>query len=238
MAATPPELGPVQLGELTGIVAHQFNNILNDIVLQLAVLERGNMPPEGRAEVAAVRQRSQQAAGLVRELQRYGRSLYEAPAALDLNDTVRQALAGMAGTSADGQSDFSYGLPSSTKRLTVNLKLAPGLAKVMGAAGDIKRLLGLLLRSAVCGTDATDQALAVRTQASDTGPLLVIEDRGPQVSTDKLAHLFEPFVVGRDGDDGLGLSVCKGLARRMLGNVRAENRADGGMALVVSFTTA
>lgn len=238
MAASPPELGPVQLGELTGIVAHQFNNILNDIVLQLAVLERGNIPPEGRAEVAAVRQRSQQAAGLVRELQRYGRSLYEPPAALDLNDTVRQALASMAGAPADGQSVFTYCLPSSTKRLTVHLQLGQGLAKVMGAADDIKRLLGLLLRSAVSGTDAPDQTLGIRTQSSDSGPQLIIEDRGPQVSADKLAHLFEPFVVGRDGDDGLGLSVCKGLARRMLGNVRAENRPDGGMALVVSFTTA
>lgn len=225
----------VDLGELTGIVTHQFNNILNDIVLQLAVLERRNLPADARAEAAAIRQRSQQAAGLVKELQRYSRSFYTAPTAVDLNAVVSSTVAGLCASAIKDSGPLHWLLPAG-RRLTVQLDKAPGLPSVLGSVPDVTRLVGLLLHSAAAALPGNDAMIHIRTEPGESGPQLVVEDGGPGVAADMLPRLFEPFTAVRQGDDGLRLAVCRGLARRMQANLRGDNRAAGGMVFTVSFS--
>jgi signal transduction histidine kinase len=230
-------LGRVDLGELTGIVTHQFNNILNDIVLQLAVLERRNLPEEARAEAVAIRQRSQQAAVLVRDLQRYGRSFQASPVALDLNTVVRNAVESLCAAPVKDSGEVQWSLPAG-KRLTLRLEQTPGLSPVLGQAPDLSRLLGLLLHSSAATLQGDGGTLQIRTCAGENGPQLIVEDGGAAVTAEMLPRLFEPFTVARKGDDGLGLAVCRGLARRMQANLRGENRPEGGMIFTVNFAQA
>lgn len=226
-------VGRVDLAELTGIVTHQFNNILNDIVLQLAVLERRNLPEETRAEAVAIRQRSQQAAGLVKELQRHGRSFHAQPAPVDLNSIVRSALESLCAAPVE-DGTIQWSLPTG-KHLKLVLDQAPGLPPVLGLAPDLTRLLGLLLHSSAAALRGDGETIHVRTRLDESGCQLLVEDSGPGVAADMLPRLFEPFTVVRQGDDGLGLAVCRGLARRMQANLRGDNRAGGGMVFTVGF---
>jgi signal transduction histidine kinase len=229
--------GRVALGELTGLVTHQFNNILNDIVLQLAVLERRNLSAEAHAEAVAIRQRSQLAAGLVKELQRYSRSFQTAPTAVDLNAVVHHTVACLSASAGEKSGAVLWSLPGG-KRLTLRLEQAPGLPAILGSAGDVARLLGLLLHSSAAALEGKGETIHIRTQPGETGPQLLVEDSGPGVTADMLPRLFEPFVVTRHGSDGLALAVCRGLTRRMQASLRGENRAAGGMAFVVGFVPA
>jgi C4-dicarboxylate-specific signal transduction histidine kinase len=45
--------------------------------------------------------------------------------------------------------------------------------------------------------------------------------------------LFEPFAPGRTGGENLRLAVCKALAKRLQGDIRAENLAGGSVAMIV-----
>jgi signal transduction histidine kinase len=233
----PFKTGPVELGELTGIVTHQFNNILNDIVLQLAVLERGNIPPEARAEVTAIRQRSQQAAGMVKELQRYGRSAHTALGPVDLNATVRDVTGELCGLDLDQAGPWEWALPN-RKRLMLHCELAPALPAILGSAPDVMRLLDLLLESAAAVLPGNGEAIVIRTRLGELGPQLLVEDGGPKVAAEMLPRLFEPFTVARPGNDGLALPVCRGLARRMQATLRGDNRADEGMVFTAGFSLA
>jgi signal transduction histidine kinase len=232
-AAESQPSAQVDLGELTGIVTHQFNNILNDIVLQLAVLERRNLPADARAEAVAIRQRSQQAAALVKELQRYGRSFHEPLTGLDLNAVVRSTLEGLCASAVRDSEPLQW-LLATGKRLPVQLDLTPGLPAVVGAAADVKRLLVLLLHSAAAALQESG-GIQVHTRPGESGPQLVVEDGGPGVAAEMLPRLFEPFTIARPGDDGMRLAVCRSLARRMQANLRGDNRTEGGMAFTVSF---
>jgi two-component system, OmpR family, sensor histidine kinase CpxA len=68
-----------------------------------------------------------------------------------------------------------------------------------------------------------------------------IADRGPGVSAEELSSIFRPFyrVAGaRDresGGVGLGLAIAERVARARGGSVHAENRADGGLQVVLRF---
>jgi two-component system, OmpR family, sensor histidine kinase CpxA len=75
------------------------------------------------------------------------------------------------------------------------------------------------------------------------GDLAVIRvtDRGPGVPSSELSNIFRPFYRVADARDresggvGLGLAIAERVARVHNGSVRAENRAGGGLEVVLSF---
>ncbi len=67
---------------------------------------------------------------------------------------------------------------------------------------------------------------------------LVVEDTGPGIPEERLAHLFEPFDRAGRRDSkglGLGLSLSRRIAERMGGSLTAENRPGGGARFVFAF---
>ena len=66
-----------------------------------------------------------------------------------------------------------------------------------------------------------------------------IADRGPGVPESDLKRVFEKFyripVPEGAGGTGLGLAICKGIVEAHGGNIRAENRAGGGLRVIVTL---
>lgn len=67
--------------------------------------------------------------------------------------------------------------------------------------------------------------------------LLEIADRGPGVPEQDLKRVFDKFyripVPEGVGGTGLGLSICKGIVEAHNGSIKAVNRADGGLLMVI-----
>ncbi len=72
--------------------------------------------------------------------------------------------------------------------------------------------------------------LALRSEADTVR--VVVADNGPGIAPELLSTLFHPFVSGREGGLGLGLSLCESLATAQGGRLEARNRsaAEGGGA--------
>src|SRR5438128_12614860 len=60
------------LGEIVGPVTHEFNNFLNTLMLQVAVIEM-TAPDALKRELEGVKRQSKQVAAVVRQLQQYRR---------------------------------------------------------------------------------------------------------------------------------------------------------------------
>lgn len=67
-----------------------------------------------------------------------------------------------------------------------------------------------------------------------------MSDRGPGVPAAELSNIFRSFYRVADADRqsggiGLGLAIAERVARVTGGSVRAENRAGGGLAVVLTL---
>jgi len=81
----------------------------------------------------------------------------------------------------------------------------------------------------------------VRITRDDAQLRIVIEDEGPGVPKADLERVFEPFVRldesrGRDtGGTGLGLAIARTIVRGHGGDIRLENREEGGLRATVTL---
>jgi two-component system, OmpR family, sensor histidine kinase KdpD len=81
----------------------------------------------------------------------------------------------------------------------------------------------------------------IEISAAVSGGSLALEvcDRGPGVAPADLARIFDKFyrvpVPEGAGGTGLGLSICKGIVQAHGGSIRAENRAGGGLRVVLTL---
>ena len=105
------------------------------------------------------------------------------------------------------------------------------------AAADPDRLAQVVANLVENALKYARSAISVGTGA---GGHLWVEDDGPGIGEDDLAHVFEPFyqsprAASRDVGTGLGLAIVHELVDAMGGTVRAESQPAGGTRVVVSL---
>jgi signal transduction histidine kinase len=207
------------VSELTAHITHEFNNILNGILLHIAVLKQ-EVPPEIVPELDVIRGLGNNASALVKKLQQYNSKRRGLLEPVNLNEAVRKTAA------------QRTGMPG------VQLALDPNLPRAQAKPRELRRLLQMLLDQAEAARGATGGTITIRTAREGKRVLLRVEDPGPPISPDDLPYLFEPFRVVRPGGDEATLAVCHTLARHLQGSLRAENLAGGGVVMIVEFSPA
>jgi signal transduction histidine kinase len=101
----------------------------------------------------------------------------------------------------------------------------------------LRRALGNLIDNATFyGRNAE---VTIETTANETR--ILIDDDGPGIPKEALEHVFDPFVRlegsrSRDtGGAGLGLAIARSIARSHGGDVRLENRPQGGLRAIFAL---
>jgi two-component system sensor histidine kinase MtrB len=101
----------------------------------------------------------------------------------------------------------------------------------------LDRILGNLLDNA--REHAPGAPVEVSLQATRDGPVIIVADRGPGVSANAVAHLFERFFKAdrsrAGGSSGLGLAIAAEHASLLGGSLRARARPGGGMVFTLSL---
>jgi signal transduction histidine kinase len=108
----------------------------------------------------------------------------------------------------------------------------------------IEQVFANLLENAI--KYAPGAAIRISGERADAGRMvdLWVEDEGPGIASDDLAHIFDTFYRGRlpERSDisgtGLGLAIARTIVEGHRGRIRVENRPDGGARFVVSLPTA
>ena len=100
---------------------------------------------------------------------------------------------------------------------------------VRGDAQRLKQVLFNLVRNALRYTDPPGRVTLSVAPRRDGGADLVVADTGRGLSADLLPRLFEPFQQGDDtsGGLGIGLSLCRRIARAHGGDVTAHSDGPG-----------
>ena len=108
---------------------------------------------------------------------------------------------------------------------------------VDGNAGHLRRLIVNLLDNALKFTPANGSIEVRLTRGSDRA-VLRVADSGPGIAPDEMPFIFDRFFRGASAPgegSGLGLSLCREIARLHGGDIAVANRPSGGCEFVVTI---
>jgi signal transduction histidine kinase/CheY-like chemotaxis protein len=212
------------MGQLTGGVAHDFNNILMIASSGLDLMERTNDPDRRKMLVDGMRQAVERGASLTRQLLAFSRRTSLRPVVIAL-PTQLEGMRVLLDRSLGEHISVVFDLPSDLWRVEIDpsqlelavLNLAVNARDAMPGGGVIT--IGAENRPA--GSDPTVTGDHVALSISDTGT---------GMAPDMVSRVFEPFfttkAVGKG--TGLGLSQVYGFSRASGGEVRIESQPGEG----------
>jgi len=226
------------LGTLAGGVAHEFNNVLQPLVLYTD-LALEDLPDDSPVvpNLSRILDLAHRAKSLSKQILTFGRRDLENEFAEYQLDMVVE----------EGLTMIRSLLPA-----TVDLRweLAKSLGPVVCDPGQIHQLLINLCNNAFRSIAATGGHVTVSLSGTDVSPeqaakhpdlhvgryaVLMVEDTGEGMDPVTLSRIFEPFFTTRKVGEGtgLGLSVVHGIVRRHGGDIIVSSELGRGTVFSV-----
>jgi PAS domain S-box-containing protein len=225
------------IGQLAGGIAHDFNNILTIILGHATLLTMGQLDPKAMISARQIKQASERAAGLTRQLLAFGRKQIFNPRPLDLNRIVGK------------MTDLLARLLGEDIALQINFSSVPAVIEA-----DVSMIEQILLNLSVNSRDAMPKGgqLAIRIgicevdeahtrHIADARPGKFIRmshvDTGDGIPPQNLSRIFEPFFTTKElgKGTGLGLATVFGIVKQHGGWIEVESELGKGTTFHVYF---
>ncbi|HMV32426.1 MAG TPA: response regulator, partial [Gemmatimonadales bacterium] len=214
------------IGQLVGGMAHEINNPLASILVNMELLVGEAKDPAQLESLQAIKVEADRAAQIVRNLLTYVRGQGSERAVVDLRDAVRGALALRRNQLLSQQIEVSADLPAEPVLVwgnTINLQQV---------------LMNLLVNAeqAIRGSRGRGHVW-IRLAAGEHLATIVVDDDGPGIPLEFTSRIFDPFYTTKPEGEGtgLGLSVSAGIIADHNGKIAAAERPGGGARFVVEL---
>ena len=227
------------IGQLAGGVAHDFNNILTAIIGTCDLMLLRHTPGDSDYDdIQQVRQNSNRAAALTRQLLAFSRQQTLRPEVLQLPDVVTdvsQMLKRLMSEKVQLTVSHDRDLgpvradPSQLQQVIVNL--AVNARDAMAGKVDAGKLK--IMTSRVTPADVRAMRSEVLPQGEYTA--LIVEDTGSGIPPEHLGKIWEPFFTTKEQGKGtgLGLSTVYGIVKQSGGFIFADSEVGKGTRFTV-----
>lgn len=210
------------LGEMAARLAHQIRTPLSSATLYLAQLERHDLPAPQREKICErLGGRLHHMEGLIESMLSFVRGGSPEMRPLLLRDVMATLEAAVRST-----------LPQAATLVVTPIDDTLALC---GASDDLVGALSNLINNAV---DVGGEAVRIEIWAGATSHnalQICVRDNGPGIAPDVLPRLFDPFFTTRARGTGLGLAVVAKTVSHHGGEVRAQNRINGGAEFLIDL---
>jgi two-component system cell cycle sensor histidine kinase/response regulator CckA len=219
------------VGRLAGGVAHDFNNLLTAI-LGCAEFVEARTKDDALASDALeiIREASEKAAGLTRQLLSFARKQVFNLELLDLRELVantERLLSRIIGENIQIRTelgDTEVLIRADRAQIEqVLINLAVNARDAMPLGGSLRIAVGI-----VTVESSTSTSLAPGRHA-----LLEVCDRGQGIAKATLPHIFDPFFTTKTSGTGLGLSTCYGIVKQLGGDISVDSELGGGTCFAI-----
>ncbi|HEX6706643.1 MAG TPA: ATP-binding protein [Albitalea sp.] len=211
------------LGQLTGGVAHDFNNYLGTILGNLSLMESQVAgDAQAHAQWRRVHRAATSAAALTRRLLAFARRQPLQAEQVPVDEMVEEM-----------QDLIEY---SAGAAVAVAFELASAPLQVHVDRGQLENaLLNLVLNSAAAMPGGG--RLAVRTRAAGDAVEIAVSDTGHGIPEHQQTQVFDPFFTTKAAGEGsgLGLSIVYGFVRQSGGEVALVSKPGRGTTVMLRF---
>ncbi|HEY7290739.1 MAG TPA: ATP-binding protein [Vicinamibacterales bacterium] len=213
------------LGRLSTVIAHEVRNPLMIIKASLHALRQPDIDP------MRVREAVHDIDGEVERLNRIVNEVldFARPIRFDYGQADVNALCRDAATAAR----------ASGPGPEISLKLDPAVGVVTTDAERLRMALVNMLvnaRHAVNGIESATVECA--TGIAGDRVTIGITDRGPGISPDTLAHIFDPYFTTKAGGTGLGLPIAKNIIEGLGGTIAVSSAVGQGTEVRIDLPSA
>ena len=226
------------IGQLAGGVAHDFNNMIEIILLYGSMLEE-ELPPQDplQQKVKSIMSTAERSAELTRQLLAFARKQIISPVPLNLNHELvplKKMLGRLIGEDID--------LNISVKKRLWDIKLDP------------VQLTQILTNLATNARDAIENTGSVRIETDNVRieetighgskkipageyVQLIFSDTGRGINKENLSRIFEPFFTTKPKGEGtgLGLSTIFGIVKQNNGFINVYSEPNQGTTFKIYF---
>jgi two-component system sensor histidine kinase HydH len=203
------------LGRLLAGVAHEVRNPLAAIKSTVQLWER--LPGRERApeSIAAVVSAVDRLNELVGRLLLFARAGHETRRTVDLNSIVSENL-----ELVRARADF--------QKIAIETDLTPNAQRIHGSAQGLGQVVLNLVTNAIQVMPSGGRLICRTRKLPGEMVELAISDTGPGVPEEVRERIFEPFFTTRQDGTGLGLALCREVARQHGGDVALDPASSSG----------
>ena len=207
-------------------LGHEINNPLAAIIAQATLLARESTEPKAKQRVEAIRDAAERGARIVQSLMRSARRREQRYEPLDIPATIRLGL------------DLAWH-DRQPSWLDVQRDVSADLLKPYGDPDQIAHVIANLVSNATQALEAADmptpKRLSISAAMEDQEVVIRISDNGPGVPEDLRERIFEPFFTTKPPEKGtgVGLALCRALARAHGGSITLEETPGGGASFIL-----
>ena len=223
------------MGQLAGGVAHDFNNLLTAMIgFCDLLLQRHAAGDPSFADIMQIKQNSNRAANLVRQLLAFSRKQPLQPKELNVTDALMELshlLTRLIGESIEFKLIHGRELgvvrvdPGQFDQMVINL--AVNARDAMPGGGTL---------TITTGHEVFDEPTQVGAEQAPPGSYLriAVSDTGKGIAVENLARIFEPFFSTKEeipgAGTGLGLATVYGIVRQTGGFILVDSTLGKGSA--------
>ncbi len=224
------------VGQLTGGMAHNFNNLLAIIVGHLEILKEKSGSDEKSVEsMQAALDAAQRGADLVKRLLAFSGQQRLVPENMNINDVVKELEHQLKDT-LGGDIEVHTKLAGDLWRTTIDKsQLENSLVNLAINARHAMPEGGVL-------TIETDHVDLAETDVVDEAEIiggkyvvLAVSDTGTGIPKNVIPHIFEPFFTTKDVGEGsgLGLSMVHGFVKQSKGRIDVNSEVGHGTTIKI-----
>ncbi len=222
------------LGELSGVTAHEFNNILT-LTINYARMGLRRTDNETREKAFnKILEASNRAAKIVAVSLGLARNRKPGREPLDITALVEDVL-------------LLLEKEMTKFRIRIERKFEP-TPKVLANGNQIQQvLINLLVNARQASPNGGRIVVKIRPYAEDpqNNVEIVVRDFGTGIPKETLPHIFDMFYTTKSGPDatgkggsGLGLSLCKKIVEEHKGKIRVESADNVGTSISIRLPVA
>jgi len=220
------------IGQMAASLTHELNQPLvaiRTLCDNARTFFERNQPAQAIANLERVARLVDSMAVLTSELKAFARKPEVERVAVSLAEAVAHAT-------------LIYESRIRDEAVRLDVRIAPGTT-VYAESSQLQQVIVNLLGNALDAVrDASTRVIAMEASEADApgSVRFTIDDSGPGIAPDVLAHLFEPFVTTKPRGQGLGLglAITSRIVEGFGARITAANREEGGARFTIEFAAA